>query len=151
MNGHDYYPHFDQTNPDGATLANSLLDRAQSEVAEASRAGKLKLIGRRNRARPDEVQTSIFWDRSVTANWWDTIEDKTHRICWTDIQCRTSEVLAIWPARNRAKRGESGHESCRNGWDTWRCLDAGSAGICLTQGAWLRRPRGRGSSPGSLG
>ena len=92
-------PYFDQTNPDGATLADSLLDRAQSEVAEASRAGKLKLIGRRNRARPDEVQTSIFWDRSVTANWWDTIEDKTHRICWTDIQCRTSEVLAIWPAK----------------------------------------------------
>jgi hypothetical protein len=78
--------------------AGALLDAATRALLEALRAGRTTAFGRRHGGEHQEVLATAFFDRSITATWWDTIEDERHAIHFTDVQLRTDDALRLWPA-----------------------------------------------------
>jgi hypothetical protein len=79
-----------------------LLVLAEMSLVEALQAQRLTAMGRGKGTHLQDIPALILADRSamVSVQWWDTLEVEIKgqiRNSFTDVQFRTSEVLAIWP------------------------------------------------------
>jgi hypothetical protein len=78
--------------------ACALLYRAEHELLEALRGGKLTAYGRRNGAGQHQaIPVTVFMDAQVGVNWFNTVEGEHLGPRYTDVQFQRDDVLDLWP------------------------------------------------------
>jgi hypothetical protein len=78
--------------------ACALLYRAEHELLEALRGGKLTAYGRRNGAGEYQaIPVTVFMDARVGVNWFNTVEGEHLGPRYTNVQFQRDDVLDLWP------------------------------------------------------